>query len=260
MVGELLGLGADVLLTTGTPVTQAAQAATSTVPIVGINAADPPGTGLVQSLSRPGGNVTVISQNAPDTNGKQLELLHQIVPSATRIEVLYRTWQPSELTGLQYLTDAARVLGVLPIPAGLLRTNETDLPALDQAIAAAIGDDAQAFFVFPLAGLGGYSRIAARLKDLHLASVATDARFPEVGGLAAYGANVAATFRRAGHFVDRILKGASPADLPVEFPTVWDVAINRSTSRTRLSRGGRPAYCEPGPPPRRFRPRRGAGG
>jgi putative ABC transport system substrate-binding protein len=82
MVNELLSLGLDVLLTVGTNATQAAQSATSTVPIVGIFAGDPLGTGLLQSLSHPGGNVTVISQNSPDTNGKRLELLHQIVPSA----------------------------------------------------------------------------------------------------------------------------------------------------------------------------------
>jgi putative ABC transport system substrate-binding protein len=231
MVDDLLRLGADVLLTVGTPATQAAQSATSTVPIVGISAGNPVGTGLVQSLSRPGGNVTVISQNSPDTGGKRLELLHQIVPSATRIGVIYLTWDENAVVNLQQVIDAAPSLGVVVVPAPVSSTDSSDLSALDQAIDAANGDNAQAFYTFAtMAGLQGYSRIADHLKVFHLAGVGVDNRFAEAGGLATYGANLVAMHRRAGYFVDRILKGASPADLPVELPTVWDVAINRSTT------------------------------
>jgi putative ABC transport system substrate-binding protein len=231
MINELLSLGVDVLLTEGTNTTQAAQFGTSTVPIVGIYTGDPLGTGLVQSLSRPGGNVTVISQDSPDVNGKRLELLHQIVPSAARIGLIYVTWNPPQITGLPQVIDAARQIGLEVVPSPVSSTDASDLSVLDQAIDAAMGDNAQAFYVWPpLGGRGGWSRIAARLKDFHLPSVGGNSEFSEVGGLSVYGANVAAINRRAGYFVDRILKGTSPADLPVEFPTVFDVAINRSTA------------------------------
>jgi putative ABC transport system substrate-binding protein len=198
---------------------------------VGIDAADPLGAGLVQSLSRPGTNVTVISQDSPDTNAKRLQLLHQLVPSATRIANLYSTWNPSQLTDLQHLMDAARQIGVVLVPAAVSSTNTLDLSPVDHAMEAAIAENAQAFVLEPPLGQHeGYKRIATRLKDRQLASIASQSDFSEVGGLAAYGANVPALYRRAGYFVDRILKGASPADLPVEFPTVWDVAINRSTA------------------------------
>jgi putative ABC transport system substrate-binding protein len=231
LVTELLRLGMDVLLMSGTVLTQAAQSATSTVPILGIDAGDPLGAGLVSSLSHPGGNVTVISQDAPDTAAKRLELLQQIVPAPARIADLYSTWNPTQLTDLQNLRDAARVLGVELIPAAVSSTNSSDLTPLDHALDAAIADGAQAFVLEPPLGQHeGYKRIAARLKDLHLASIASQSDLPQVGGLAAYGANVPALYRRAGYFVDRVLKGTSPADLPVEFPTVWDVVINRSTA------------------------------
>jgi putative ABC transport system substrate-binding protein len=189
------------------------------------------GTGLVQSLAHPGGNVTVISQNSPDTNGKRLELLRQIVPSTIRIGVLYSTWNQAEVVALPSLVDAARVLGVEIVPAPVSSPNARDLSSLDQAVNVAIANNAQAFYVSPpAAGVYGYSHIATRLKDLELASVAGDTQFAEVGGLMTYGADVAAIYRRAGYFVDRILKGISPADLPFEFPTVFDIAINQSTA------------------------------
>jgi putative ABC transport system substrate-binding protein len=187
---------------------------------------------LVQSLAHPGGNVTVISQNSEAHIAKQLELLHQIASSAARIGFIYSTWQPNHVLDLQLSTNAARELGVELVPAPVSSTNASDFSALDQAINAAMAETVQAFQVLPpLGDLEGYKRVAARLTDLRLASVGGEKRFAEVGGLAAYGYDQPAMLRRAGYFVDRILKGTSPAELPVEFPTVWDVAINRTTAK-----------------------------
>jgi putative ABC transport system substrate-binding protein len=139
------------------------------------------------------------------------------------------TYNRSEAAGLQQSIDAARSLGVVLAPVGVSSTNANDLTSLDQAIDAA--SDAEAFVVnAPLGGEDGFSRIAARPKDFHLASIGAENQFAKLGGLAAYGANSVATHRRAGYFVDRILKGARPAELPVEVPTVFDVAFNRSTA------------------------------
>jgi putative ABC transport system substrate-binding protein len=137
----------------------------------------------------------------------------------------------AEVTGQQQTIDAARQIGVEIVPAPVSSTSASDLSPFDHAVDGAISDGAQAFVVSPpVGGQAGWSRIAVHLKDLHLASSAGENQYPELGGLAAYGANLVATCRRTGYFVDRIQKGTSPADLPIEYPTVFDFAINRSTA------------------------------
>ncbi len=230
LAAELVALKVDVILAAGTPQPLAAKQATRTIPIVFAGAADPVGSGLVTSLARPGGNVTGLSLLSPELVGKCLEQLKQAVPGVSRVAVL---WQPggsgerTEKDMLKGAEVAGRALGVR------LQFVEARGPAdFDRAFSDMTRARAGALTVLASNMFVGERR---RLVDLaaknRLAAVYPLREFVDAGGLMAYGPDLVDVFRRAATYVDKILKGAKPADLPVEQPTRFELVINLKTAK-----------------------------
>ncbi len=229
LAAELVALKVDAIVGAGTLVALAAKQATNSLPIVFIAVGDPVTSGLIASLARPGGNVTGLSSVAPELVGKQLEVLTQAVPGVDRVAVL---WQPGGMgdTDKEMLSEtvvAARVLGVR------LQIVEARGPQdFDRAFSDMITERAGALAIFstPI-----FFNARQRLVDLaaenRVPAMYPFTAFVEAGGLMSYGANLPDTFRRAATYVDKILKGASPADLPVEQPTRFELVINLKTAK-----------------------------
>ena len=230
LAAELVALKVDVILAVGEPHALAAKQATKTIPIVFTVAADPVASGLVTSLSRPGGNVTGLSSVGPDLVGKRLELLKQVVPGVSRVGVLWQPGGADERTERDLLKGAevaARALGVR------LQFVEARGPAeFEGAFAAMTKARAGALTVLGSSMLLGERRRLVDLAAKHrLPAVYTARESVDAGGLMAFGANFADLFRRAATYVDKILKGAKPGDLPVEQPTKFDLIINLKTAK-----------------------------
>ena len=230
VAAELVALKVDVIVAPGTPAALAAKQATRTLPIVFIAVGDPVTSGLVTSLARPGGNVTGSSILDPDLVGKCLEQLKQAVPGVSRVAVLWHPGAFPERTEKDILKGAevaARSLGVR------LQFVEARGPAdFDRAFSEMTRARAGALTV--LTGLMLFNE-RRRLVDLaaknRLPAVYPSRDFVDAGGLMAYGANRADSFRRAATYVDKILKGAKPADLPIEQPTKFELVINLKTAK-----------------------------
>jgi putative ABC transport system substrate-binding protein len=227
LAAELLRLDIDVLVVEGTVAAQSAQALTTTVPIVFIVPGDPVGTRLVASLTRPGGNATGLSSFHSELSGKYVELLKTVVPQASRISVLYNPGNPSGRLALDGGREAAQALAVE------LQIVEVRQPHdLASAFAALTAWRAEALYAIsdPVFGprLAELAQLAA---THHLPAIYVRREFAEVGGLLAYGPSWADNFRRAATYVDKILKGAKPADLPVEQPMKFELVINLKTAR-----------------------------
>ncbi|MCP2132842.1 ABC transporter substrate-binding protein [Bradyrhizobium ottawaense] len=223
-VADLIALNADVLIAAGPQAALALKSATTTTPIVFVAVADPVRLGLVQSLSRPGGNITGITTNVPeDFFGKRVEILRELVPGASKIAILINPKNPM-LYLVEETRSMARRLGI-----ELLTVEAATAEELDIAFASASAQNAEAIIDFgdPLTYVEAPRIIAAkhRLPANYLFRVYAN------GGLSVYGANTADLFRRAGSFVDRILKGTKPSDLPVEQPTKFELVINMKTAR-----------------------------
>lgn len=228
LAAELISLKVDVIVAVGTPDALAAQKATQTIPIITVASADPVGSGLVASLARPGGNVTGLSTFAgPEMSGKQLELLKEIVPKLTHVVVLANPANPPTAGFLREAERAARSLGVQ------LRIVEARSPNdLDGAFSTIKKERAGALLVIADPVLvKNRSRIVAFAASSRLPAMYPYSLFVGVGGLMSYGANVTDLFRRAATYVDKILKGAKPADLPVEQPTKFELVINLRTAK-----------------------------
>ena len=229
LAAELVALKVDVIVCSGTPMALAAKQATRTIPIVFV-AVDPVTSGLVSSLARPGGNLTGLASLIPDLVGKCLELLNQAVPRANRVAVLWPPGALGERTEKNMLTgadEAARALGVQ------LQFVEARRPAdLDRAFSEMTKAHAGALAVLPSIIL---VRERRRLVDLaaknRLPAIYTQTEFVDAGGLMFYGPNTADLHRRAAAYVDKILKGAKPADLPIEQPTKFELLINLKTAK-----------------------------
>jgi putative ABC transport system substrate-binding protein len=230
LAAELVALKIDVIVTGGTPQSLAAKQATTTIPIVFAAAADPIGSGLVTSLARPGGNITGFSVITPELVGKSLEQLKQAVPGVRRVAVL---WQPggfgerTEKDILKGAEVAGRALGVRLqfVEAQGAADFDRAFSDMTRARAGALTVSAtNAFFIE-----------RRRLVDLaaknRLPAVYQLREFVDAGGLMAYGPNLADVFRRAATYVDKILKGANPADLPVQQPTKFELVINLKTAK-----------------------------
>jgi putative ABC transport system substrate-binding protein len=227
LAAELARLKVDTIVTQGTQATDAARRAVTTIPIVFAVAGDPVGTGLVTSLARPGGNVTGLTDIAPDVVGKRLELLREAVPGISRVAVL---WNPANSTAAPQMKDtdtAARSVGIA------VRSLElADASQLEGAFTAAVQSHAQALIVLSDGALYGQRVQIARLAAKHrLPCVAWTPEFAASGCLMAYGANVVEMHRRAAVLVDKILKGASPGALPVEQPTKFELVLNLRTAK-----------------------------
>jgi putative tryptophan/tyrosine transport system substrate-binding protein len=223
---ELVRLKVDVIVASG-PMIQAAVKATNTIPIVMSAAADPVAQGFVVSLARPGRNVTGLSTLSPETTGKLLQLLKEVVPKATRLGVL----SPGSGTGQanrEGTKVAARALGLQLIEVFEARTPEALPRAFDIASKARL----DVLLVFPgFLGLQYRQRIVEFAAKHHVPAVYQLQDFVEAGGLMSYGANLAERYHRAATYVDKLLKGAKPADLPVEQPTKFDLVINLKTAK-----------------------------
>jgi putative ABC transport system substrate-binding protein len=225
-VAELIQLKVDVIVLSGTPAARAAKQATSTIPIVMGTSADPVGTRLVASLARPGGNVTGLSTLGSDLSGKRLELLKEVVPGVSRIAVLSNPTNQSVPALLSETEIAAQSLGVQ------VQFLEARLPNELNKVFVAIKDRPSALMVVPDPMLFAQRK---RLSDLaaesRLPTMAEWEEFVQAGGLMSYGPSFREMFRRAAVYVDKILKGRTPADLPVEQPTKFEFVINLKAAK-----------------------------
>ena len=227
LAAELVRLKVDVIAAFTTPASLAAKQATKTIPIVMGPVGDPVGTGLVASLARPGGNVTGLSLIAPELAGKRLQLLKEIVPGASRVAVLSNPTVPYTGLAVRETETAARTLGVQLQPLEIRAPED-----IDRAFEAAIRGRASALTVIedPLV-LRHRVRIVALAAKSRLPAIYGFREVVEAGGLMSYAANLSDLYRPAAIYVDKILRGAKPADLPVEQPMRFELVINLKTAK-----------------------------
>ncbi len=224
---DLVELQVDVIFAPSTPTALAAQQATKRIPIVFASAGDPVGSGLVAGIGRPGGNITGLSLLAPEIVAKQLQLLKEAAPKVSRVAVLSNPANQYNALMVKETEVAARSLAVR---VHLLGVRGADGP--DSALSAVIKERAGALFVFfdPLFFIQR-TRIVEFATKNRLPAMYPHREHAEAGGLMAYGADLRANFRRAATYVDKILKGAKPADLPVEQPMRFELVINMKTAK-----------------------------
>jgi putative ABC transport system substrate-binding protein len=227
LAAELVRLNVDVIVAPNTQAALAAKNATRTIPIVFAGVADPAGTGLIASVARPGGNVTGLSFLSPELGAKQLELLKEAVPKASRIAVLWNPGNPGLALTLRETEVAAKALAVQ------LQIREARGPnEIDSAFSAMTRERPGALLVL---GDAVFLLHRTRLADLatrsRLPAMYNFREFVDAGGLMAYAANLADLFRRAAAYVDKILKGAKPPDLPVEQPMKFELVVNLKTAK-----------------------------
>jgi putative ABC transport system substrate-binding protein len=226
IAAEFVRLKVHVIVTHNTLPPLAAKQATSVIPIVFATAGDPVGTGIVESLARPGGNVTGLSSQHPDSAGKRLELLRDLVPGLRRLALLAEPGNPFTAVELGEVRTAARTLGLEVMPVEIRRGG--DIPPAFEALKSR----AEAIYVFPNPVLF--------VNRIRINTLAVGARLPtmhnvresvEAGGLMSYGPSWPHMWSRAADLVDKILRGAKPGDIPVEQPTKFDLVINLTTAQ-----------------------------
>jgi putative ABC transport system substrate-binding protein len=215
-----------VIVTHNTPPPLAAKQATSVIPIVFATAGDPVGTGLVASLARPGGNVTGLSSQSPDAAGKRLELLRELVPGLRRLAVLTDIGNPFTEREKGEVQRAARILGLELAAVEIRRAEDIDsaFQGLQMHVQALYVPAVPLFFA-NRARINSLA-LAARLPTMHLVR-----EYVEAGGLMSYGPNWPDMWRQAADLVDKILRGAKPADIPVQQPTKFDLVVNMTTAK-----------------------------
>jgi len=227
LIAELIALKVDVIVTAGTPAALAVKKTAPSIPLVMAAVGDPVGTGLVADLGRPGGNATGLSAIAPELEGKRLELVREVVPKLSHIAVLWNPDNPLHAGSLKETRAAAQVLGIKVQLLGI-RTSEEF-----QAAFAAIVKERPGALLVLADRLFLYHR--ARIVDFEakhrLPGVYAYRELVEAGGLMSFGPSYAGLHRRAAYYVDKILKGAKPADLPVEQPTKFELLINLKTAK-----------------------------
>jgi ABC-type uncharacterized transport system substrate-binding protein len=226
-VADLVREQVDVIVTAGTPAGVAAKKATSTIPIVLGAISDPVGVGLVASLARPGGNATGNSLMAPDLSAKRLDILRTLAPGFTRFAILWDSSNPGMAKRVQETQIAASQLHVLLRPVG-----PRNLDELDAAFAELLQARPDALLVTAEAFTRRYlARIVDFANSNKIPAMFEDRVYVEAGGLMSYGPDYQAVFEKAAVFVDKILKGAKPADLPIEQPTKFELVINLKTAK-----------------------------
>ncbi len=227
LIAELIVLKVDVIVTAGTPAALAVRKATTSIPIVMAAVGDPIGVGLVASLARPGGNVTGLTAIAPELEGKRLELLREVVPKLSHIAVLWNPDNSFHVGSLKETRAAAQVLGIKVQPLGVRISEE--FPA---AFAAILRERPGAVLVLAdRIFLHNRTRIVDFEAKHRLPGVYAYRELVEAGGLMSFGPSYAGMHRRAAYYVDKILKGAKPSDLPVEQPTKFELVINLKTAK-----------------------------
>jgi putative ABC transport system substrate-binding protein len=226
IAAEFVRLKVDVIVTTAGSPTAAAKQATATIPIVFTAIGDPIGAGLVASLARPGGNATGLSMQESDIVGKRLELLRAIVPDLRRLAVMGNIGAPGAVTGMQQVEAAARMVGLDVVTSGIRGANDLE-PAFE-----ALKGHADALYIVtdPLMG-SNRVRLVILALGARLPTMNVFREYVDAGGLISYGVSFTHMFRRAAEYVDKILRGTKPGDIPVEQPTQFELVINRTTAK-----------------------------
>jgi putative tryptophan/tyrosine transport system substrate-binding protein len=222
LVDQLLAAKVDVIVTAGTPATLAVKKATTSVPLVMVAVGDPVGTGIAASLARPGGNVTGLSSIAPELEGKRLELLREIVPKLSRVATFWNPLNPFHTSAMKQVLAAAQALQITVQPLGVRASEE-----LDQAFAAVLREQSDALFILAdRVFLHNRTRLMDFAAKNRLPSVNAYRELVEAGGLMSFGPSYEDMHRRAAAYVDKILSGAKPGDLPIQQPIKFTLAIN----------------------------------
>jgi putative ABC transport system substrate-binding protein len=226
IAAEFIQLKVDVIATSGTPMALAAKRATSTIPIVFATAGDPVGTGLIASLARPGGNVTGLSMQQIDLGSKRIELFRELVPQLRRLAVMANVRSPDAVRQLQDVKTTVDALG--------LEFVKCEIPRIEDVASVIDGlkSRAEALYVISDPLLFSYrDRVNALAMSIRLPTIHSFRDHVETGGLMSYGPNYQSMFRRAADFVDKILRGTKPGDIPVEQPTQFELVINLKTAK-----------------------------
>jgi putative ABC transport system substrate-binding protein len=227
LIAELVALKVDAIVTAGTPASVAVKNVTTTIPLVMVAVGDPVATGLVASLARPGGNITGLTSMSVEMEGKRLELLREMIPKISHIAVLWNAASPIQIIEEAEVRAAAQVLEMKILSLGV-RTREQ----IDEALAAIMRERPEALLVLAdRLFLHHRMRIMDFAAEQRLPGVHAYRELVEAGGLMSYGPSYADMHRRAATYVDKILKGAKPADLPVERPTKFELVINLKAAK-----------------------------
>jgi len=223
---ELVALKVDVLVALNPPAARAAKAATKTIPIVMRSSGDPVKQGMVQSLARPGGNITGVTSSARQLTGKRMELLKEAMPKLTRVAVLWRPGSVNSERGYKRTQAAAYELGLQLISLEVRSADD-----FEHAFEVAVKEHADALITVrtPLI-VGNRKRIAQLAMESKIPSIYDEREFVEAGGMMSYGANLTESYRRLASYVDKILRGANPAELPIEQATHFELMINLKTA------------------------------
>jgi len=224
---ELIGLKPNVLVGTSTPAVNALRPVAGSIPIVFTNIGDPVGTGFVASLARPGGNMTGQSILAPELSAKRLALIKEIVVGTSTIAVVWNSSNPANQLQYRQIDETAPVLGIQLIPLPVQK--KEDIPA---AVDSAAKQRADALLVLPDPVTGSHrSQLIELVRRARMPAMYGYREFPDAGGLISYGPNLRAMYRRTAVYVDRILKGAKPSELPVELPATFELVVNLRTAK-----------------------------
>ena len=227
LIAELIALKPDVIVTAGTPAAVAVKKATASIPLVMVAVGDPVGTGLVASLGRPGGNATGLTSIAPELEGKRLELLKEVLPTVSRVAVLWNPANAYQIGSEKEVQAAAKVLHILVASLPVRNRGE-----LGNALAAIPREHADAVLVLAdRLFLHNRERIADFVITNRLPAMNAYRELVEAGGLISFGPSYAVMHRQAATYVDKILKGAKPADMPVEQPAKFELVINLKSAR-----------------------------
>jgi len=227
LVAELIAAKVDVIVTAGTPAALAMKKATTTVPLVMVAVGDPVGTGLVPSLARPGGNLTGLSSIAPDLEGKRLQLLREVVPALSYVAMFINSLNPFHVSSMRQARAAAQAMGI-KLQLHDIRKSED----LDDAFAAIRKERPDALLILAdRVFLHNRERMMDFTKEQRLPNVNAYKELVEVGGLMSYGPSYEDMHKRAAIYVDKILKGAKPADLPIEQPSKFTFIISLKAAK-----------------------------
>jgi putative tryptophan/tyrosine transport system substrate-binding protein len=228
LVAELIATKVDVIVTVGTPAALAVKKATSTVPLVMVAVGDPVGTGLVPSLAHPGGNLTGLSSIAPDLEGKRLDILREVVPTPSHVAVLFNSLNPFHVVSMRNARAAAQAMGIK-----LQQHDIREFEDLDGVFAAIRDERPDALLILAdRVFLHNRHRMIDFTAEQRLPNVNAYKELVEAGGLMSYGPSYEDMHKRAAIYVDKILKGAKPADLPIEQPSKFTFIINLKAART----------------------------
>ena len=227
LAGELVDLKVDAIVAAGSQAVHAAQRTTKSIPIVMTSSSDPVGTGFAASLAHPGGNITGLSILGPDLSTKRLEMLKEVILGVSRVAVFWNPDDPAAKISLRETEDAAKAQAM---HLQILEIREAS--DFESAFRAANKGRARALILLPAPIVATQAKQIAELAlKNNLPAISPVSEFPNAGGLMSYGANLADLYRRTAIYVDRILKGANPADLPIEQPTKFEMVINLKTAK-----------------------------